>query len=958
MPEPRVCEPGGGGLILPLFGDDEQSWPNGLRAVLYFLALSWCFLGVAVIADIFMAAIEEITSKRRVCSLQNGKKVVLKVWNSTVANLTLMALGSSAPEILLSVIEILSNSYYSGAMGPSTIVGSAAFNLLVIIAICVYVIPPGESRTIRQLGPFIVTAVGSTFAYLWLVVILALISPDVVEVWEGVVTFLFFPVFVVLAFLADIGMLGCGRHTDEHTEEVQRKAQEAGFDLTQREAKLLAAHASEQHNELKSRAQHRTDVATGSNKSVKDGDLQVCFPCVQYAYGEDAETFFCEVAKFGNLAPECRVGLELVTKDGSLQAGVHYTKRHIFLELQAEDESDVIEIVKPKGATLPCMEKRFFELHIVRAVLLKKDPEVGKYAPLLAEEIEQEGAKPPNLLTNREGLNWVATITIQEAIGHHGTLAFENVDHHVIMGDGDQTLDILVKRSSGTLGEARCSYKTESNSAIEHYDFIPVEGMLTFEEGVLERTIQVTIKGNQQWETKESFFVKLYDGEADNQDGEVLEEQLSTCEVSVSHASSPHGVATQVMAYLDHAVNIHSVQQGNAHWKENLWKSLIPEDDDEDGVFTVSAIAIHVVSFPWKFMFALVPPPNYCGGWLCFFVALAAIGLLTAVIGDLASLLGCVVGVEDAITAISIVALGTSLPDTFASTAAACDDATADNAIGNVTGSNAVNVFLGLGMPWMIAALHWQANGASDEWKSKYPIQSQDWPDGAFVVIAGDLVYSVIIFTVCSVSSLSIILFRRKAFQAELGGPTGVKIMTSVFFVGLWIYYLLCASWKVKAGDVSFASMLGVAILGYAMVCTFVVVLTMIMHIVDKRMNHRKEELHKLLHRASREGLENLGPFEGTIVEMRQQVQALSTTMSGLEAVVRRGAPGNAERQKQVDKARLTEAGQAGIDKPTGTDSTGIFSVTASSCCPHTSIQVASSTVRQSLSRKKSLDKE
>ena len=34
------------------------------------------------------------------------KRVYVTVWNSTVANLTLMALGSSAPEILLSVIEV------------------------------------------------------------------------------------------------------------------------------------------------------------------------------------------------------------------------------------------------------------------------------------------------------------------------------------------------------------------------------------------------------------------------------------------------------------------------------------------------------------------------------------------------------------------------------------------------------------------------------------------------------------------------------------------------------------------------------------------------------------------------------------------------------------------------------------------------------------------------------------
>ena len=58
------------------------------------------------------------------------------------------------------------------------------------------------------------------------------------------------------------------------------------------------------------------------------------------------------------------------------------------------------------------------------------------------------------------------------------------------------------------------------------------------------------------------------------------------------------------------------------------------------------------------------------------------------------------------VTAITFVALGTSLPDTFASKVAAVNEKTADNAIGNVTGSNSVNVFLGLGIPWIIAAIY------------------------------------------------------------------------------------------------------------------------------------------------------------------------------------------------------------------------------------------------------------
>lgn len=50
-------------------------------------------------------------------------------------------------------------------------------------------------------------------------------------------------------------------------------------------------------------------------------------------------------------------------------------------------------------------------------------------------------------------------------------------------------------------------------------------------------------------------------------------------------------------------------------------------------------------------------------------------------------------------------------PDTFASMIAAKHDEGADNCIGNVTGSNAVNVFLGIGLAWTIAAVYHSSHG-------------------------------------------------------------------------------------------------------------------------------------------------------------------------------------------------------------------------------------------------------
>lgn len=71
----------------------------------------------------------------------------------------------------------------------------------------------------------------------------------------------------------------------------------------------------------------------------------------------------------------------------------------------------------------------------------------------------------------------------------------------------------------------------------------------------------------------------------------------------------------------------------------------------------------------------------------CFVVSVLYIGGITYIVGEFAALFGCAVGLPDAVTAYSFVALGTSLPDTFASRQAATESPDADAAIGNVTGA-------------------------------------------------------------------------------------------------------------------------------------------------------------------------------------------------------------------------------------------------------------------------------
>ncbi len=94
-------------------------------------------------------------------------------------------------------------NFKHGMLGPSTIVGSAAFNLLVVTAVCISTATASESRRISEILVFIVTSISSVLAYIWLLLILKVLSPNVIEIWEALMTLLFFVVLVGTVYVAD-----------------------------------------------------------------------------------------------------------------------------------------------------------------------------------------------------------------------------------------------------------------------------------------------------------------------------------------------------------------------------------------------------------------------------------------------------------------------------------------------------------------------------------------------------------------------------------------------------------------------------------------------------------------------------------------------------------------------------------------------------------------------------------
>ena len=374
------------------------------------------------------------------------------------------------------------------------------------------------------------------------------------------------------------------------------------------------------------------------------------------------------------------------------------------------------------------------------------------------------------------------------------------------MHEGDKKVLITVERVRGCSGAVSCAYTTKDGTALAEHNYTATSGTLEWPNGdVAPKTIEIAITDDTLLQGTQYFDIVLSDATGGatfdaNTDGKV---EASYARVTIEDDEKMVTLAEKTVRAL--GVSHQSVRLGTDSWKEQFLDALSIDWPDEDSpqptpLVRVKTYLLWALSLPWKLLVACVPPTIFCGGVLCFVCSLFVIGFLTALIGDFANLLGCTLQIERSVVAITLVALGTSLPDTFASRAAAVGDTTADAAIGNVTGSNSVNVFLGLGLSWVVGAVYWAVTPASAEWIVRYPQVAARYGivEGGSVpglaVPAGDLGFSVTVFVICSVLCLASISLRGRFAGGELGAK--LRWPTGVFFVGLWFAYVLLSALK------------------------------------------------------------------------------------------------------------------------------------------------------------------
>lgn len=518
-----ICQDG---LILrawrPLEGISQTE--RIFRGIIYLLAMLYLFIGVAIVTDRFMEGIEVITSsKRRISVLnKNGQRetLIVFVWNETVANLTLMALGSSAPEILLSIIEMFQKNFTAGDLGPGTIVGSAAYNLFVIIAICIVVVPKGQVRKIKHFHVFVVTACWSIFAYIWMCVITKYITPNIIEIWEGLVTFISFPVFVCHAYVTERRLFcpGCYKQTydvnqrgvvmssidssdrgpeqirssikdltdspemrefEEQRREYIIKLKELHRKYPQHDLEKIQAMAQEQiiRESPKSRAFYR--VHSGRRLTGIAGVLRKARNYAALEIGEAKATYRKQVEE-----EEAEIDDEFETRlyfdpghytvlesVGDLEVHViragnlsKLTKVEYYTEDgTAEAGSDYIAVSGVLEFP-PGIEDQIINITIIDDDVFEEDEHFYVHLKRPSEEAVLVAPK-------------VATIMILDD-DHCGIFGFKDKEHIILENVG--IYEVKVKRYSGVHGKINLPYYTKAKTATSGKEYMDVKGELVF----------------------------------------------------------------------------------------------------------------------------------------------------------------------------------------------------------------------------------------------------------------------------------------------------------------------------------------------------------------------------------------------------------------------------------------------------------------------------------------------
>jgi len=198
------------------------------------------------------------------------------------------------------------------------------------------------------------------------------------------------------------------------------------------------------------------------------------------------------------------------------------------------------------------------------------------------------------------------------------------------------------------------------------------------------------------------------------------------------------------------------------------WQKILPYDaeiQNEEGEEEKECkkSAWQRIFTPFEFILSKIFLPNkyYVGN---FFISILLIGFLSWVLVESAIVISTILHIPQAIIALTVLAIGTSMPDLISSVIVA-KQGRGSMAICNALGSNIFDILIGLGVPWLIIIFYTESLQVSQD----------------------NLLTSIILLLGSVIILFSILLVKKW----KIGRGTGFLL------VGIYLAYLLWAIFSI-----------------------------------------------------------------------------------------------------------------------------------------------------------------
>lgn len=134
------------------------------------------------------------------------------------------------------------------------------------------------------------------------------------------------------------------------------------------------------------------------------------------------------------------------------------------------------------------------------------------------------------------------------------------------------------------------------------------------------------------------------------------------------------------------------------NWRKWLKYDVFDEEPEEDEEEAKTGIMRLFQPFDWM-LEVIFPRPKYY--FIIFFISIAFIGALCWVLVESAIVISTTLDIPEVVIALTVLAVGTSVPDMMSSVIVA-KQGRGGMAVSNGIGSNIFDIFVGLGLPWLI----------------------------------------------------------------------------------------------------------------------------------------------------------------------------------------------------------------------------------------------------------------